>query len=52
MFAGFAVNDDICVSSGRRNPLEEGLKLDKFDESEPEGDWSFSRAGRMLNIAC
>ena len=26
MFAGFAVNGDICVSSGRTNPLEEGLK--------------------------
>ena len=25
-FARFAVNGDICVSSGRKNPLEEGLK--------------------------
>ena len=25
-FAGFAVNGDACVSSGRRNPLGEGLK--------------------------
>ena len=26
VFAGFAVNGDTCVSSGRTNPLEEGLK--------------------------
>ena len=26
MFAGFVVIGDICVSSGRTNPLEEGLK--------------------------
>ena len=25
VFAGFAVNGDICVSSGRTNPLEKGL---------------------------
>ena len=46
------MSGDICVSSGRRNPLEEGLTLDKFDKSEPEGDWPFSRAGRMLDVAC
>ena len=26
------------VSSGRRNPLEKGLKLEEFDATEPEGD--------------
>ena len=35
------MNGDICVSSGKRNPLEEGLKLDEFDKTEPEGDWPF-----------
>ena len=29
------------VSSGRRNPLEKGLKLKEFDATEPEGDWPF-----------
>ena len=29
------------VSSGRRNPLEKGLKLEEFDVTEPEGDWPF-----------
>ena len=29
------------VSSGRRNPLEKGLKLEEFDATEPEGDWPF-----------
>ena len=33
------MNGDICVSSGKINPLEEGLKLDEFDKTEPEGDW-------------
>ena len=29
------------VSSGRKNPLEKGLKLDDFDKSEIDGDWPF-----------
>ena len=29
------------VSSGRRNLLEKGLKLEEFDATEPEGDWPF-----------
>ena len=29
------------VSSGRRNPLEKGLKLEEFVATEPEGDWPF-----------
>ena len=29
------------VNSGRRNPLEKGLKLEEFDATEPEGDWPF-----------
>ena len=29
------------VSSGRRNPLEKGRKLEEFDATEPEGDWPF-----------
>ena len=29
------------VSSGRRNPLEKGLKLEEFDATEPEGGWPF-----------
>ena len=43
---------DICVSSGRRNPLEKGLKLDEFDKYGPEGNWRFSRACRMLDVTC
>ena len=26
IFAGFAMNGDLCISSGGTNPLEEGLK--------------------------
>ena len=37
--AEFAVNGEICVSSGGRNPLEKGLKFDQFDRPKPEGDW-------------
>ena len=33
----------ICFCSGRRNPPEEGLKLDELDETEPEGDWPFRK---------
>ena len=29
------------VSSGRRNPLAKGLKLEEFDATQPEGDWPF-----------
>ena len=46
------MNCDICVRSGRRNPLEKGLKLDEFGKSEPKGDWPFPRAGRMHDVAC
>ena len=40
-FAGFAVNGDICIRSGRRNPLEKGRNVDEFDESGLEGNRRF-----------
>ena len=36
------------VISGRRNPLEKGLKLKEFDVTEPEGDWPFRELVRCL----
>ena len=39
--ARYVVNGEICVSSGRRNPLEKGVKFDEFDKPEPQGDWPF-----------
>ena len=32
------MNGDICVSSGKRNPLEDGLKLDEFDKAGLDGN--------------
>ena len=40
------------VSSGRRNPLEKGLKLKEFDATEPEGGWPFRElAGCLMWLA-
>ena len=40
------------VSSGRRNPLEKGHKIEEFDATEPEGDWPFrERVGCLMWLA-
>ena len=46
------MKSDIWVISDRRNPLQKGITFDEFAKSEPEDNWSFSKAGRMLDLTC